>query len=102
MCDVFVSLLLQRLALDATVAARRDILLRHGGFRTERRLAEDWELLLRLAARYPFAATGEVQFERTVETSELMSDPDHMALGMKRALALASGGRAPSQARRAL
>jgi glycosyltransferase involved in cell wall biosynthesis len=45
--------------VTSSVMARRDAVLAVGGFREDQRAAEDWDLWLRLAARYPFAALDE-------------------------------------------
>lgn len=42
-----------------TFMVRRDALLTVGGFNETQRAAEDWDLWLRLASRYPFAALDE-------------------------------------------
>jgi glycosyltransferase involved in cell wall biosynthesis len=45
--------------VTSSVMARREAVLEVGGFREDQRVAEDWDLWLRLAARYPFAALDE-------------------------------------------
>jgi hypothetical protein len=89
--DIIEQLVLTNFIVGATVAVRREVLAELGGFRAEPQLAgsEDWELWLRVAARYPIYATGLVQFERTVDTSAMMSDPDRMAEAMQTAILFA-------------
>ncbi len=45
--------------VTSSVMAKREAVLAVGGFREDQRVAEDWDLWLRLAARYPFAALDE-------------------------------------------
>jgi hypothetical protein len=60
---------------------RREAVLEVGGFREDQRVAEDWDLWIRLAARYPFAALDEklVYYYRRPEG--LHSSRLNMALG---------------------
>jgi glycosyltransferase involved in cell wall biosynthesis len=45
--------------VTSSVMAKREAVIEVGGFREDQRVAEDWDLWLRLAARYPFAALDE-------------------------------------------
>ncbi len=45
--------------VTSSFMVRRDALARTGGFREDQWVAEDWDLWLRLAAHYPFAALDE-------------------------------------------
>ncbi len=45
--------------VTSSFMVRRDALMTVGGFREDQWVAEDWDLWLRLAARYPFAALDE-------------------------------------------
>jgi glycosyltransferase involved in cell wall biosynthesis len=60
------------------VLVRRDVLLEAGGFNDELAASEDWDLWIRLAAKYPFAsAPKSVSFVRRLSGSN-GSDPQRL------------------------
>jgi glycosyltransferase involved in cell wall biosynthesis len=62
--DPFADLLSGNLiGMHATVLYRRDILLRHGGFRPALKRCEDYDAYLRLARQYPVACHSELVAE---------------------------------------
>lgn len=73
----------------ATVLFRRDVLVREGGFRTELRSAEDYDLLLRLARGYPTFAHGALvaEYRRYPHTGASLSNtPTRMLRSTMRVL----------------
>jgi glycosyltransferase involved in cell wall biosynthesis len=75
--------------MTSTVLFRRDILEREGAFDSSLRSAEDYELLLRLARRYPTGFHGELvaEYRRyTHEGSSLSQNPGVMLRSTMRVL----------------
>lgn len=61
--------------LTSSVLARRELLLTEGGYRerVDFRCAEDWEFMLRLAAKYPFAVIEEPLVKYRISPGSLSS-----------------------------
>jgi glycosyltransferase involved in cell wall biosynthesis len=67
--------------VTSSFMVRRDAVLEAGGFREDQRVAEDWDLWIRLAARYPFAALEDKLVYYYRRSEGLHSSRLNMALG---------------------
>jgi glycosyltransferase involved in cell wall biosynthesis len=79
--DVFCLLLKENVVGTSTVMARRQAVLDVGGFDEVLKVAEDWDLWLRMAARWPFAAINEVLTIYRDRPEGLHADPVALAEG---------------------
>jgi glycosyltransferase involved in cell wall biosynthesis len=87
--DVLEPLSLRNLFSVGAVTVRRDCLLVVSGFREDRALgaSADWDLWVRLAARYRFAATEAASLLVREHPSNMMHDPAGMERAMRAAVA---------------
>jgi glycosyltransferase involved in cell wall biosynthesis len=81
--DLFCKLLFERgnFVGTSTVMVRRQAVLDVGGFDESLAVAEDWDLWLRLASRWPFAAINEPLMIYHKRPGSLVSDPVALAEG---------------------
>jgi len=81
--DIFCQLLYEvgNFVGTSTVMVRRQAVLDVGGFNETMGITHDWDLWLRLAARWPFAAINEVQMIYRKRPGSLASDEIRLAEG---------------------
>jgi glycosyltransferase involved in cell wall biosynthesis len=86
--DVLKTLSLQNAFSVGAVTVRRESLLAVGGFREDRLLgaSADWDLWVRLAARYRLAPTGAASLLVREHADNMMHDPEKMERAMRAAV----------------
>lgn len=97
--DVLEKLALENFVSLSTAVVRRACFEEVGYFNEDRQLSGsvDWEMWMRLAARYRFACTGQVGARLRVHPTSMMSTPGYMEQACLRALELAFANPALAQ-----
>lgn len=76
--DALPWLVLTNFVPQSAAVVRRRMVLAAGGYRTDWRHAEDYDLWLRLSVDHPFARTGQVSFVRREHPDQLSRDGEQM------------------------
>ncbi len=84
--DVMKSLRYANSITPSTVLARRDALLKVGGFREDIRACEDWDMWVRLSRVGNFAAVEDPLTDYYVYPNSMSTDPERMLTAMEQIL----------------